>query len=45
MKIMAPNAIVNTTQIGLSMIKITKKGYSQNIINPKDMLILADEIV
>lgn len=45
MKIMAPNALVNTTQIGLSMINITKKGYSQNIIKPKDMLILADEIV
>lgn len=42
LKKLAPNSIVNTTQIGLAMINISKKGYSENIINPKDMLELAE---
>ena len=41
-KWMAPDSVVNTTQIGLSMINITQKGYDQNIINPKDIQILAE---
>lgn len=40
-KTLAPNSIVNTTQIGLAMINITKNGYGNKIITPKDILILA----
>lgn len=41
-KKVAPNAVVNTTQIGLAMINATLFGYSQKIITPKDILILAE---
>lgn len=41
-KWMSPDSVVNTTQIGLSMIHITQKGYDQTIINPKDIQILAE---
>ncbi len=37
----APNAVVNTSQIGLAMINITKQGYDKNVITPRDILILA----
>lgn len=37
-KWMSPNSIVNTTQIGQSMIFVTKAGYSKDILNPKDIL-------
>jgi len=37
-----PNSVVNTTQLGLAMINISKKGHPHNIINPKDMLELAE---
>ena len=40
-KMLTPNSIVNTTQIGLSMIHVHQKGYSKSIIDPKDMLITA----
>lgn len=40
-KAIAPNAVVNTTQIGLAMINATLHGYEKTIIKPKDMLILA----
>jgi len=40
---MAPNAVVNTTQIGLAMINATKFGYEKQIIIPADMLKLADK--
>ena len=40
-KLMAPNSVVDTIQIGLAMIHITQKGYAQNVINPKDILELA----
>jgi uncharacterized protein YbjT (DUF2867 family) len=39
-KLFAPNAIVNTTQIGLAMIKVTMNGYNKNIITPRDILLL-----
>ena len=42
-KKMAPNAVVNTTQIGLAMINATKFGYEKQIIIPADMLKLADK--
>ncbi len=40
-KMIAPNSVVDTTQIGLAMINITKSGYDQSVINPIDMLKLA----
>ena len=42
-KIIAPNSVVNTTQIGLAMINATFHGYSQKIIRPKDILRLLDK--
>lgn len=41
MKALAPNSIVDSSQIGLAMIHATQRGYSQSVINPKDILILA----
>lgn len=41
-KKMAPNSVVNTTQIGLAMINVTKHGYDKTIIDPRDILKLAE---
>ncbi len=41
-KVIAPNTIVNTTQIGKSMIKISMQGYNKKIIHPKDILLLSE---
>jgi hypothetical protein len=40
-RLLAPNAVVNTTQIGLAMINITRQGYDRKIITPADILVLA----
>ena len=40
-KTLAPNSVVDTTQIGLAMINSVKKGYSKNILKPKDIIILS----
>ncbi|MEP2023189.1 MAG: NAD-dependent epimerase/dehydratase family protein [Reichenbachiella sp.] len=40
-KLVAPNSVVNTTQIGLAMINVTKNGCNKKIIRPKDILELA----
>ncbi|MCV9385672.1 epimerase [Reichenbachiella ulvae] len=40
-KFFAPNSVVNTTQIGRAMIRLTQKGYSRSIIDPKDIIVLA----
>ncbi len=40
-KKVAPNAVVNTTQIGLAMINVARFGYPKTVIKPKDILILA----
>lgn len=40
-KAIAPNSVVNTTQIGLAMINSISKGYTQKILKPKDIIILA----
>lgn len=40
-KAVAPNSIVNTTQIGLAMINSVLKGYDKSILRPADILILA----
>lgn len=37
-KAMAPNSIVNTTQIGLSMIYVTGHGYEKKILSPPDII-------
>ncbi|NMM47776.1 NAD-dependent epimerase/dehydratase family protein [Marinigracilibium pacificum] len=37
-KKMSPNSIVNTTQMGKSMIYIAKTGYSEKILNPVDII-------
>ena len=41
MKLMAPNSIVDTTQIGLAMINASKYEYQKDVILPKDILALA----
>ena len=40
-KTIAPNSIVNTSQVGIAMIQVAKNGYSETIINPKDILKLS----
>ena len=40
-KAIAPNAVVDTTQIGLAMINSMLKGYSKKVLKPKDILILS----
>ena len=37
-KLVAPNSVVNTTQLGLAMINVTKDGYTKKILSPKDIL-------
>ncbi len=37
-KILSPNAVVNTTQIGLAMINVTQQGYNKTVLDPKDIL-------
>ncbi len=41
-KAVAPNSVVNTTQIGLAMINAMLKGYDKKIIAPKDILVLSN---
>ena len=40
-KSIAPNAVVDTTQIGLAMINVTKSGYTKNVFKPLDIIIMA----
>jgi uncharacterized protein YbjT (DUF2867 family) len=40
-KAIAPNSVVDTTQIGLAMINSALKGYSIKILRPKDIIILS----
>jgi uncharacterized protein YbjT (DUF2867 family) len=40
-KAIAPNSVVNTTQIGLAMIQTMLKGYDKQILSPKDILKLS----
>lgn len=42
MKIISPNSVVNTTQLGLAMINSALKGYPKNIIEPHDILTLSE---
>lgn len=43
-KWIAPNSIVDSTQIGLSMIEVAKSGYTKSILNPKDIIISSKSI-
>jgi uncharacterized protein YbjT (DUF2867 family) len=40
-KAIAPNSVVNTTQIGMAMINSMLKGYSKNVLRPKDIIQLS----
>ena len=40
-KVISPNSVVNTTQIGLAMINGMLRGYSKKVLKPKDIIILA----
>ena len=42
LKKLAPDKVVDTTQVGLAMINITKKGYDKLVIHPHDIQILAE---
>ena len=41
-KAIAPNSVVNTTQIGLAMINSMLKGYPEKILTPKDIIKLSE---
>ncbi len=40
-KALAPNTVVDTTQIGLAMIHSVTNGYNSNVLTPKDIITLA----
>jgi len=40
-KAIAPNSVVNTTQIGLAMINALMKAYDKSILKPKDIILLS----
>ena len=42
-KAIAPNSVVNTTQIGLAMINAMLRGYDKKVLKPKDIIILANK--
>lgn len=42
LKVITPNSIVNTTQIGMAMINSMNKGYNKKVLRPKDILILSE---
>ncbi len=42
-KLLAPNSVVNTTQIGLAMIHATLYGYDKKILRPKDIITLVKD--
>jgi uncharacterized protein YbjT (DUF2867 family) len=42
-KVIAPNAVVNTTQIGLAMINCMLKGYHKKVLRPKDIISLSEK--
>ncbi|WP_167610458.1 NAD-dependent epimerase/dehydratase family protein [Maribellus sediminis] len=41
-KALAPNSVVNTTQVGLAMINSVQHGYSTTILRPKDIIALSN---
>ncbi len=40
-KFIAPNSVVNTTQIGLAMINSVFKDYDKKVLKPKDIILLS----
>jgi uncharacterized protein YbjT (DUF2867 family) len=42
LKKLAPEKVVDTTQVGLAMINVTKKGYDKKVLHPHDIQILAE---
>lgn len=42
-KVISPNSVVNTTQIGLAMINTMLNGYEKKILRPKDIIILSEK--
>lgn len=44
-KVMSPNSVVNTTQMGLAMINAMLVGYDKTILDPKDIIILARKLI
>jgi len=41
-KVIAPNSIVNTTQIGLAMINSMMSGYDKKVLKSKDIIIISE---
>jgi len=42
-KAIAPNSVVNTTQIGLAMINAMMIGYDKKVLTPKDIIALSNK--
>ncbi len=42
-KAVAPNSVVNTTQMGLAMINSMLRGYDKQLLKPKDIIILSEK--
>jgi uncharacterized protein YbjT (DUF2867 family) len=42
-KVISPNSVVSTSQIGLAMIKAMLKGYDKKVLKPKDIQILSEK--
>jgi uncharacterized protein YbjT (DUF2867 family) len=42
MKKVSPDSVVSSAEIGQAMINVSQKGYSKNVLNPKDIQILAN---
>lgn len=42
-KVISPNSVVSTTQIGLAMINSITEGYPKNILKPKDIISLSNK--
>lgn len=40
-KLLSPNSVVNTSQVGLAMINSMLKGYDKKILTPKDIIVLS----
>ncbi len=42
MKVLSPNSVVNTTQLGQAMINVTKSSFESTVLRPRDILEMAD---
>jgi hypothetical protein len=41
-RLIAPDSVVTTTQIGLAMINSMLNGYNKKILTPKDIILLSE---